>query len=196
MRTAHLAAVAMTVSVGLSVTSTAAASVTLAAGESGCDLFSTSGCLMNHTGGGSFDDPAQIVAGYNAGHAATPSPEDLPTLTLLGKAEDVQANGDVTFTDNGDAWVFSNLPWFVSYYAVKAGPNQIQLFGIAPASKGFTATNSRILVGRGNIANISHVTFFGAPGGAVVPEPSAWALMLLGFGGAGAMLRRRKTAIA
>lgn len=196
MKTAHLAALALTFSAALSVTSTAAASVTLAAGESGCNLFSASGCLMNHTGGGSFDDPAQIVAGYNAGHAATPAPEDLPTLTLLGKAENVQADGDVTFTDNGDEWVFSNLPWFVSYYAVKAGPNQIQLFGIAPASKGFTAANTRILVGRGNIADISHVTFFGAPGGGIVPEPGTWALMLVGFGGAGAMLRRRKTAIA
>jgi hypothetical protein len=33
------------------------------------------------------------------------------------------------------------------------------------------------------------------PGGAV-PEPSAWALMIAGFGGAGAMLRRRRTALA
>lgn len=37
-----------------------------------------------------------------------------------------------------------------------------------------------------------------APGpGAVVPEPGAWALMILGFGGAGAMLRRtRRLAVA
>lgn len=32
--------------------------------------------------------------------------------------------------------------------------------------------------------------------GAAVPEPGAWALMILGFGGAGAMLRRRRTALA
>jgi hypothetical protein len=32
----------------------------------------------------------------------------------------------------------------------------------------------------------------GAPG---VPEPAAWTLMLLGFGGAGAMLRRRRAAL-
>jgi hypothetical protein len=39
------------------------------------------------------------------------------------------------------------------------------------------------------IVNDAHVT-----GGA--PEPATWGLMLLGFGSAGAMLRRRRTAIA
>lgn len=33
-------------------------------------------------------------------------------------------------------------------------------------------------------------------GSAAVPEPAAWALMILGFGGVGAMLRRRRTALA
>jgi hypothetical protein len=35
-----------------------------------------------------------------------------------------------------------------------------------------------------------------APGGGAVPEPSGWALMIAGFGGAGAMLRRRRAAAA
>lgn len=35
----------------------------------------------------------------------------------------------------------------------------------------------------------------GVPAGAV-PEPGAWALMILGFGGAGAMLRRRRLVVA
>lgn len=32
--------------------------------------------------------------------------------------------------------------------------------------------------------------------GTAVPEPSSWALMIIGFGSAGALLRRRRTAIA
>jgi hypothetical protein len=35
-----------------------------------------------------------------------------------------------------------------------------------------------------------------APAGGGVPEPAAWALMLLGFGAAGAVLRRRRPAVA
>jgi hypothetical protein len=36
----------------------------------------------------------------------------------------------------------------------------------------------------------------GGGGGQGVPEPATWALMILGFGGAGAMLRRRREALA
>ena len=38
-------------------------------------------------------------------------------------------------------------------------------------------------------------TVLAAPGGAV-PEPATWALMILGFGGAGIALRRRRVALA
>lgn len=48
----------------------------------------------------------------------------------------------------------------------------------------------------------SHATISGPPATMLiqatdaVPEPSAWALMLLGFGGSGAALRRRRAALA
>lgn len=44
----------------------------------------------------------------------------------------------------------------------------------------------------GGEAVFSGTATFGA---AVVPEPGAWALMMLGFGGTGALLRRRRTVL-
>lgn len=49
-------------------------------------------------------------------------------------------------------------------------------------------------VGGGNAAYSGVITFMPSPTG-VVPEPGAWALMILGFGGAGALLRRRRATV-
>jgi hypothetical protein len=178
-------ATALTLALGATlVPSTASATVTLAAGEEGCDLFSAQGCLFDWSGGGGgggdFDDPALIVAAYNAVHNATPAPEDLPTLTFLGKSGEGSSTS-MTFTD---------LPFEVSFYAVKSA-TQFILFGLDTPTDSFTAYNTRIANKKGKLQDISHVTFFGAPstppGG--VPEPAAWALMIFGFGAAGAALR-------
>jgi len=44
---------------------------------------------------------------------------------------------------------------------------------------------------RGDFMSIDDVAFATSP----APEPASWALMILGFGGAGAMLRRRRTSL-
>jgi len=51
---------------------------------------------------------------------------------------------------------------------------------------------NRNLAYHGNDFTLDDMSFDGA----AVPEPSTWALMILGFGTAGAMLRRRRLAIA
>lgn len=59
------------------------------------------------------------------------------------------------------------------------------------------STNGNVTGTGGNGANVVVYAGVGAPvlqGG--VPEPAAWALMLMGFGGIGAMIRRRKAAFA
>jgi hypothetical protein len=48
--------------------------------------------------------------------------------------------------------------------------------------------------GRINASSGFGTITFDAPSPAGVPEPSTWALMIAGFGGAGAMLRRRSAA--
>ena len=47
----------------------------------------------------------------------------------------------------------------------------------------------------GLIEVIDHITF-DAGVGAVVPEPATWGMMILGFGGVGALLRRRRATFA
>lgn len=54
-------------------------------------------------------------------------------------------------------------------------------------------------IGAGYTAYADNITFGGDTYNfeiAAVPEPGAWALMIMGFGAAGAVLRRRRTAVA
>jgi hypothetical protein len=63
--------------------------------------------------------------------------------------------------------------------------NDIFGIGIGPSSTAFDAFA---------IDDLRWTT--GTDTGGAVPEPTAWALMLLGFAGLGAMLRRRRIAVA
>ena len=67
------------------------------------------------------------------------------------------------------------------------------------ASTGFTPENYGFnLWPRNGAAGVSAISDFApdnATVNAVVPEPSAWALMILGFGALGGALRRRRTSI-
>ena len=53
---------------------------------------------------------------------------------------------------------------------------------------------------RGTRANdgvfFDRLRFGGKPGGGAIPEPATWAMMILGFGAAGSMIRRRKALVA
>jgi len=183
------AAAATALTLGMAATP-ASATVTLL--EPGCDLYSADGCLFSHGGGGEFDDAALIKAAYDLAHNATPAPEDLPAdFAFLGKTGE---GGIDDGPDGQNTWTFTDLPFDVSFYSIKAGDNQILLFGLSPATDSFTTASSARLG-----ASISHVTFFGGDdsgGGNEIPEPSTWALMIMGFGSAGAMLRRRKAVVA
>jgi len=87
----------------------------------------------------------------------------------------------VTFkTDSGASQVFNNFNGgFISAYVDPNGP------AMTITSVEFTTSAS--IAGTGQ-------TRFGGIQAVGVPEPATWALMLAGFGGAGAMLRRRRTA--
>ena len=62
---------------------------------------------------------------------------------------------------------------------------------VGPAMSGPFSVTHRFditMSGRGSTAHSAAVT--------AIPEPATWGLMIMGFGGAGAMLRRRRTAVA
>jgi hypothetical protein len=50
------------------------------------------------------------------------------------------------------------------------------------------------LSANGSIGDIRQIRIGGVT--AIVPEPGAWAMMIMGFGGVGALMRRRRTAVA
>lgn len=62
--------------------------------------------------------------------------------------------------------------------------------GVFNLADGITANAGDYLV------NNRFIDPLAAPVGGAIPEPAAWALMIAGFGLAGAMLRRRRTALA
>lgn len=88
--------------------------------------------------------------------------------------------------------------FLVDFFAVKAG-NGFWLYKLDGTDSSFDWDTSDL-----DNKDLSHLVYFGRPcdgecdggggGGGPIPEPGTWALMILGFGGAGAMLRRRRTA--
>ncbi len=88
--------------------------------------------------------------------------------------------------DNPDATVAGDLTTVGEYFTKFTTPG-----GYNPADYGVTAQDSVFTI----LSQSGSQSFaIGWPGG--VPEPTTWALMLAGFGGMGAMLRRQRKAAA
>jgi hypothetical protein len=166
-----------------------------------CDIFST-GCRFEVDGGNTFSQISAIIAEYNL----ELDPDLVDDLVFLGKTEgndieDANGNdvGDVTF--NGNTVTFNSLPFGTTpnYFLLKAA-NDVILFARDPTVFPLTLTNTLITNQNGSPQGISHIDFFYSDdlgsGTGVIPEPGTWALMIMGFGGAGAMLRRRRLAVA
>jgi hypothetical protein len=79
-----------------------------------------------------------------------------------------------------------------------SGPALYSQSVVVPQTGGFAWTN----IGGFNLAlnqgqqYVAFLTVAGIDSNGGIPEPGTWALMILGFGGAGAALRRRRTALA
>jgi hypothetical protein len=122
-------------------------------------------------------------------------------------AYNAQTDPDIELTDllkgefdpSGDKFSGTiTAPFLVSFYAVKGG-NQFILYQITPTTTFSWNTNDLCVGNHGcNHPALSHVVYLGTEdtheggGGGPVPEPASWAMMLVGFGGMGAILRRTR----
>lgn len=97
------------------------------------------------------------------------------TITLPGSyLADLPNSGQTNFYTSGTEGAFTSIKFF--------------------NVKGYTGADQTGEVYTAGFANFKQPSFDVT--GAVVPEPSTWAMMIIGFGGVGALMRRRRTALA
>jgi hypothetical protein len=148
-----------------------------------CTLVAGGSCLFKGNINGQLTGNNSIGAADDAYNSQTPTPSPLLNLAGMSFITD-QTTG---FSANQTSGTIT-APFLVSFYAVKAG-DFFDLFEITPSTT-FNWSTSGIHVGHSpNAPGISHIEFFGS---SAVPEPATWAMMLIGFGGLGAVLRRRR----
>lgn len=149
-----------------------------------CTLVVGGSCLFNGNINDQLTGNNSIGAADDAYNAQSPTPSPLLDLADMSFIVD-QTTG---FGQNQSSGTIT-APFLVTYYAVKAG-DYFDLFQIAPTTT-FTWSTSGIQVGHSpNAPGVSHVEYFGSSLPTGVPEPATWAMMLVGFGGLGAVLRR------
>jgi hypothetical protein len=146
-----------------------------------CSL--STGCLfdgkLNNLG-----DETDLAAAYNAQHIEPPLPATI-ALSFLSKQEGLTTTTG-TFT----------LPQAFNFFAVKSG-NETVLYQLSLPTTSYDWTTAGLVNQNNNLREASHVV---ALLGSVldppnqqngVPEPSTWAMIILGFAGMGFMAYRR-----
>lgn len=99
------------------------------------------------------------------------------TITLPGAyLDDLPNSGQTNFFPSGGEGAFTSIKFLNAVGYTDAGQQ-----GTAYAT---------------TFANFKQPSFNVTPDGGIVPEPSSWALMIAGFGGVGALMRRRRSALA
>jgi hypothetical protein len=176
--------VALDVSGGATLTFSATGSSSV---DGSCFAGADGGCYPDESGfspapaSGTYKGPATALIGVFLGSGVTD--------VSMGPAS-------LDYTQAGNQSLASQSPsldqiFFIGDGLTGTGTGAVQTF-IAPmgAAKLYIAVADSIGASGGNPGSLV-VQFTGATLAAAVPEPAAWALMLIGFGGVGAMARRR-----
>ena len=165
------------------------ATISLAAGSASAKVVTLSGSCALEATSCRFNGNANVNKSYeidNAYNAQGPSPITALSLnTLLSGSVDASALAD----DHAGTYTANFL---VSYFAVKAG-NEFLLYKLDTPSFSFDWSTAGLTNKKGKEHDVSHIAFWGSePLTSGVPEPTTWALLISGFGLAGASLRRRR----
>jgi hypothetical protein len=124
-------------------------------------------------------------------------------LSLIEKHDtDGTADNTFDFTSSLNGTVVIGVHWGAAqgtpFFGHQGGGTGFYKIDLAPNANLHTITGA-FLAGNSNYALFKTSECVGRGCGGTdtgVPEPATWALMILGFGGAGATLRRRRAAIA
>ena len=159
--------------------------IELASDNLDCNLLT--GCVFN----GNDNDHAapEIEEAYNEDHVEGPGPAILQLGEFIGKIDGINSQTYGWDLDDVDGWDGT-----AAKFVIVKSSGQFKLFQLTTADVIGDASGF-IPQGQG-FKDISHLSFYAGIASTVVPEPATWALMLLGFGAAGAVVRRRRDALA
>jgi hypothetical protein len=173
----------------LSIAGNANAALTIVIEQSGADVIATTSGSFNTAGltsGGSLMTPG-LIAPSNGGFATTFSTKQIFT-GLTGPASFGSGGLTGSFNNSGDGIIISAPDgWFGAPVGFVSGAlSAVTTFenatfaslGLTAGSYVYTAPNDTVTIKIGALT-------------AAVPEPASWALMIGGFGLAGAAMRRR-----
>lgn len=172
--------------------------------------FSGNGFTQSMPFSGSFVFDNSLIPGPGTGFVNV-FDQSFPDIALIPAATQFTLNfGPLTFTeaDNDNSQVPFGIQYnnghfngfeFVTEFTFNSNPYQLQIDGsvlhVVAIVNGFPTFNNLINahINVGDAAVTGQTPYVPPqPGGNGVPEPAAWTMLIAGFGGVGAMLRRRR----